>query len=255
MATPDQAFAAAIEAAVEAPVVASGPQASMPVFVPDAVAVLVAIRAAGHLVRPREVRCTGILDRPAGGWTRHHRARMVAAVSQGGQAWVGGHLVTEPVGAQRWLAWFPRPLGPHHALNMPSPAVPAIVARVPGLELVRAHLAVRAWQAEVLQAAGNLVRFEAGRTRLRRWVERGGETDDETARWATVVEVVGDDDQLVRGWAHGRRRATTARAIARRLEAMPWDDATSAAAVLDDVAVGDDGDLRWSVGRPQPIEH
>lgn len=255
MAPPDPSFAAAIEAVVEAPVVADGGGAPMSVFVPDAIAVLVAIRAAGHLVAPRAVRCTGILDRPAGGWTRHQRARLVAAVSEGGRAWVDGELVDEPVGAQRWLAWFPRPLGPHHALNMPSPAVAAIVAAVPGLDLVRAHLAMRAWQAELLQAAGNLVGLETGRRRLRRWVERGSRDDDESARWATVVEVVGDDDQLVRGWAHGRRRDATTLAIARRLTAMPWGDAPAAAAILDDMAVGDDGDLRWSVGRPQPIEH
>lgn len=254
MAAPDQPFVASIEALIEAQIVRGHDVEPMAVLLPDAVAVLLAIRAAGRLVVPGEVRATGILDRPGAGWTRRDRARLVSAVSGGGRAWLDGRFVDEPVGSRRWLAWFPRPLGPHHAINVPSPAVAEITRHVPGLHLVRAHLAVRTWQAELLQAAGNLARFEAGRRRLRAWVERGPRSDDGTVRWATVVEVLGDDDRLVRGWAHGTGRDQTTDALALQLADVAWGDAEGAAAILDALATGPACDLRWSVGQPSQIE-
>lgn len=229
-------------------------------MLPDVAAALVALRAVGHVERVREIRCTGILKRPDAGWSTFDRTRLVEAVCAGGQALIGGHFVDEPLGERRWLAWFPQPLGPHHAVNVPSPVVQLLAARVPGIQLVRCHLAVRAWQAELLQAMGNLAQFEAGRRRLRRWAARGSDDAGEDARWATVVEVLGDPDLLVRGWAHGtHRRATAAALVAHGAMTDPtanvMDVSTpqDAAHVLDAVAAETLLDLRWSVGTPAPI--
>jgi len=131
-------------------------------------------------------------------------------------------------------------------------------AQVHGVRLVRCHLAMRTWQAEALQAMANLAQFDTGRRWLQRWADRGPDRVDAQARWATVVEVLGDDDgtdvaRLVRGWAHGSRREATQAELA-RLVRDDWPaDADRAAATLDAVAVTPGLDLRWSVGTPTTV--
>lgn len=229
-------------------------------MLPDVAAALVALRAVGRVERVREIRCTGILKRPEPGWSTFDRTRLVDAVCGPGRALIDGRFVDEALGERRWLAWFPQPLGPHHAVSVPSPVVELLAVRVPEVQLVRCHLAARAWQAELLQAMGNLARFEGGRRRLRRWAARGTDDVGDDARWATVVEVLGDGDLLVRGWAHGtHRRATAAALMAHGLttegspDLMAVTTARDAGRVLDAVAAEPSLDLRWSVGTPAPI--
>lgn len=227
-------------------------------LVPDTVAALVAIRAAGNLRRPREIQATGMLARPGSGMPRQDRQRLVAAATAGGRAWIDGEMVDEDLGSRRWLAWFPRPTGPRHAVNVPSPVVEVLADQVPGVRLVRCHLAARAWQAEGLQALATLTQLDAGRRWAQRWAERGADEPDPTARWAVVVEVLGDDEggdgaRLVRGWAHGTGRSATAAALAHSL-ADGWpSDPDRAAGLLDAVAMTPGLDLRWSVGDPTTI--
>ncbi len=227
-------------------------------LMPDAAAALVAIRAAGNLRRPREIKATGMLARPGAGLPAQDRARLVAAATTGGRALVDGQMVEERLGSRRWLAWFPRPTGPRHAVNVPSPIVAVLADQIPGLRLVRCHLAVRAWQAEAIQTLANLVQLDAGRRWAQRWADRGAGVVDSTARWAVVVEVLGDDQggdgpRLVRGWAHGTDRAATAAALAGQLT-HGWPlDPDRAADILDAVAMAPGLDLRWSVGAPTTI--
>lgn len=219
----------------------------------DAVATLVALRSLDRVALPREVRATVLLERPRGGWAREDRSRLVDAASAPAVALVEGERIEEPLAASRWLAWFPRPLGPHHAVGMASPAVDWLAARCPQLRLVRMHVALRSWQAEAVQAMGNLGRTTRGSAWLQRWVARGGPLGDlpdgPAARWACVVEVVGAEDLLVRGWAHGADRP----GLAALLADGRADVATGgpAADALDSLA-GDEA-LRWSVADPAPI--
>ncbi|HKJ55774.1 MAG TPA: hypothetical protein VJ978_07275 [Nitriliruptoraceae bacterium] len=227
-------------------------------LLPDVAAALIAIRASGQLRRPREIRATGMLMDSGVDLPGADRRRLVAAATTGAGAWVDGAVVDEPLGSQRWLAWFPRPTGPRHAINVPSPIVARLGEQVHGVRLVRCHLAVRSWQAEALQAMANLARLDTGRRWLQRWADRGPDRVDAEARWATVVEVLGDDDgpddaRLVRGWAHGSRRGETQAELA-RLVGDDWpEEADRAATTLDSVAMTPGLDLRWSVGTPTVV--
>src|SRR5690606_16647002 len=109
-----------------------------------------------------EVRLTSLLTRPSSGWGRTDRQAAFTAMRHGANAIVGGEPVTERLAEHRWLAWFPRPVGPHHAVNVPSRAVAALPDLMPRLQLARAHLALHAWQAELLQAGANLARTRRG---------------------------------------------------------------------------------------------
>lgn len=217
----------------------------------DGVALLVALRCLERVPLPRQVRMTGMVRRPGGGWSRADRCRVVAALGTGALAVVDGAVVEEVTAGQRWLAWFPRPVGPHHAVNMPSPVVGELHDRDPDLQLVRAHLAVRSWQAELLQAMGNLAATQWGLARLQRWAAHGAPGPPRPSRWACVVEVVDVEGMLVRGWAYGSDRADAATMLAGTGAPAATGTGSEAADVLDELMAADG--LRWSVGQPTPI--
>lgn len=101
----------------------------------------------------------------------------------------------------RRLAWFPRPLGPRHAICAPG-AEPTLASSVlPSALTVRTYLAMPGWRAEAAQALARL----AARDRVRSWLARRLDrpVPVEAPRWACVVEVAGPDG-VVRAWANGR---------------------------------------------------
>lgn len=217
----------------------------------DEVAWLVALRCIQRVGAARRVRLTGLLARPAGGWSRGDRRRLVRAATAPVPAVVHGDRVEEPLASQRWLAWFPRPIGPHHAINVPSVVVDRVARRVAEVELVRAHLAVRSWRAELVQAMSTVARTDRGRGLLERWVAAGRTGPVPASRWACVIEVVDAEQLLIRGWAHGTDRAALATALADE-DPPSVSDGAVAAEVLDTLTDHGTG-LRWSVGTPAPL--
>ncbi len=221
------------------------------VTVPDGLGWLLAERAAERLAGVTHVRATGFVAGPRGAWDLPTRQQVATAIVDGAPAVVHGRATVERVAERRWLAWFPRPVGPRHAINVGGPSVVAL-ARRPGLELVRSHLVVRSWQAELLQATANLARTGIGTGLVERWVERGRDVDDAAVRWACVVEATAHDRELVRAWAHGWAPIATAAALVDRLgpDVAETADVRDTRAVLDDVTRATDS--RWSLTGPHP---
>lgn len=196
------------------------------------------------------------------GATPRERAELVGAVAEPMTVLVDGRAATERIAETRRLAWFPRPVGPHHAVTTPGTPWRTVPHVVPGVHTVRSAVALRSTAAELLQGLGNLARTRWGRGLLDRLAARPG-PDRGTAgeRWALVVEVADDVGTLVRGWAYGHDRhdvtARIAAALAPRVataDANPsgrpvgavelWDPEE----LLDDLAA--ETDLRWSVTDP-----
>lgn len=179
-------------------------------------------------------------------------------------ALVDGELRSEPIGEQRRLAWFPRPVGPAHAASVPGGEALSVPRHVPGVDTVRTYVALTGWRSELLQFTGNLARFEAARERLTRRIARVrppmGEQRRAAIRWAAVAEANGQDG-VARAWAYGRDpyRLTAAGALAcvelLRDAACPSGLISPAelcppAELLDRLTVRTD--LRWSISRPDP---
>ncbi len=171
----------------------------------------------------------------------------------------GGQWVQEAVAERRRLAWFARPVGPHHAATVPAPEVHTIPRHQPSARLVAGHLAMATWQAELLQAVGGLAGGDGVGLRLRRWVARPGRRAPvEDARWAVVAEASGPRG-VARAWANGRDPSgTTGEVVARLADAVLAGGTRGVPApsellapdeLLDGLA--DDGVLRWAVIRPQ----
>lgn len=227
--------------------------------VPDTLGWLLALRAAERLDGATHVRLTGHVASP-GGWDEPTRRRVASAARDGAMAVVDGVPVTERVAERRWLAWFPRPVGPRHAVNLGGPSV-ARLADLPDIRLVRAHLTASSWRAELLQAAANLAGSRVGDRLLERWVARGRKVVDADVRWACVVEVTVDERQLVRAWAHGWAPVATGVVLAEVLGppatppegAVASDPATAPSLhprdVLDRLATRTD--MRWSLAAPE----
>lgn len=231
------------------------------VDVGDAVGVLLLTRAQERLDRVTHARFTTFREGSRGGWDAASRRRLVDTLADGAPAVVDGSPVRERLAERRWLAWFPRPFGPHHAINVSGEAVGWTAARCPGIRVVRTHLAARSWQAEVLQAAGPFAATGWGGRRLRGWVARGERLEDDQVRWACVVEVTRDERDLVRAWAWGRGPVAAGSALATTAGATldePWEAgmpaptlaAGDARRLLD--ALAGAGVLRWSVTGPDP---
>ena len=199
--------------------------------------------------------------------TPRERADLVEAWVTPMDVLVDGRMVTERIAEQRRLAWFPRPVGPHHAVAVPGTHARSLPGVVPGLQTVRTALALPSSIAEVVQAGGNLARWGRGRDLVRRLAARPGRGSDSTTqeRWALVVEVVTEAGDLVRGWAYGHdRHGVTAEVVAllgHRLvdpaRAVPAGlvgatQVVPAEHLLDALAARTD--LRWSVTEPAPTD-
>lgn len=208
------------------------------------------------------------------------RAELAALLGQDFPTWHHGAEGRAHLAEERRLAWFARPVGPHHAAAVPAPEVLTIPRHVPSARTVRGHLAVPTWQAEVLQAAGNLAARPGPGGRLRRWVAGegrwvAGEVGDrpaagvpgvpapgvrDTARWAVVAEAAGERG-VARAWANGTGLVGLAGAVlavlARSLlddGAVPSGTPAPAELVAPDVLLDELAgrvDLRWSVIHPE----
>lgn len=181
-------------------------------------------------------------------------------------ALLDGHEVDEPLGEHRRLAWFPRPIGPHHAAAIPGAEMVTVARHLPGVATVRTYAAISGWRAELLQFTGNLAGIAAGRRRLVRRLERPVSADTVARRadrrWACVAEASGTAG-IARAWAYGRgpERLTgrAAAVVAQRLAAGGIPTGVRApselgppARLLDDLALRTD--LRWSLSRPdEPV--
>lgn len=224
--------------------------AATSVVVPDALGWLLARRGLDRLPGATDVRITSHVADPRQRWDQPTRAGVAQAARSGAPAVVEGRAVVERLAERRWLAWFPRPVGPHHAVNVGGASV-GLIAERPGLSLVRSHLTAVSWKAEVLQAAANLAGTTVGDRLLDGWVDRGAGIIDDEVRWACVVEVADPSRRPVRAWSNGWAPRATAAALAARLpvsrsarsvrDADPRD-------LLD--AMARDTGLRWSVTTP-----
>ncbi len=181
---------------------------------------------------------------------------------------VDGRTVDEPPGAERRLAWFPRPVGPSHAAGVPGGEVLTVPLHLPGARTVRTYEAVPSWRAEWLQAEANLARTAWGRRRLARWLARErpvpGQASLAGRRWGCVVEAT-DGVTLVRAWAYGHDPVQVTAELGALLVTRLADAASEASTgspgagpvapsqvtqpsgALDHLAVRTD--LRWSVNR------
>jgi hypothetical protein len=165
--------------------------AAQAVTAPTAVHVCYAFPSAGGLLRA------------ASGGTRHAFAELLGEPAL---SVVDGTIVDELPGESRRLAWFPRPVGPVHAAGVPAPEPLTVPRHVPSVRTVRTYLALSSWRAELLQAAGGIARWEAGRRRLaQRLTRRRGAPAParrDATRWACVAEAAGDEG-VARAWAYG----------------------------------------------------
>lgn len=216
---------------------------------------------------PREVHVAytlpdrGALLADASAGRRRSAARELTAPTL---ALVDGELRREPIGEQRRLAWFPRPVGPAHAASVPGGEAITVPDHVPGVHTVRTYVALTGWRSELLQFAGNLARFESARDRITGRVERPrpamGPGRRGAIRWAVVAEANGRGG-VARAWAYGRDpyRLTAAAALGcvQRLLADPTLTGAPSPAGLGPPGelldhLSSRTDLRWSISRPDP---
>ena len=182
----------------------------------------------------------------------------------GGVAYRDGELVEEGFAERRRLAWFPKPVGPHHAAGFPG-CEPLMVPRhVPSVRDVGTYFALPSALAEAGQFTARLARFEPVQDVVRRLLTLGpqhpSESTREGTRWGCVAEVRGEDGRIGRAWAYGHDiYGFTAEMMALAAERLAAGDSRSvgasapaevfpAAEVLDELAVVTD--LRWSVREP-----
>lgn len=196
------------------------------------------------------------------GASPRERAHLWQAVAEPVRALVDGEVVTERIAEDRRLAWFPRPVGPHHAVAVPGTHWRTLPRVVPSLASVRTALALRSSSAEVLQAIGNLARY---RPRDDGWPpvvpRRAADRGTARERWAVVAEVATAGGDLARGWAYGwDRHEMTAQVVSAaattvlgrpdprlRPGLVGGVELLGTAPLLDDLAARTD--LRWSVTR------
>lgn len=218
----------------------------------------VAVEEVGDPARAAEAHVAYGLPGGAGAWRDVGptvRTAVVDAVLGGGEARVDGVRCPEAVAVGRRLAWFPRPVGPAHAVAVPGLEVDA-VRDVP---TVRTWAAVGSIRAEVLQA----IAARPAEGRVGRWLRRRaarpvrGSTAD--LRWAVVAELRDDGGGVVRAWANGTDPVRlTGLLLAHAAAGVAAGDGTPTSVVdlappratLD--ALADHGVLRWSVARPTP---
>ncbi|MEX0953294.1 MAG: NAD(P)H-binding protein [Nitriliruptoraceae bacterium] len=223
---------------------------------------LLARRAGDAAVEPREVHVTYHVGGPARSRRVSAGTRRSVAEAVGRPSWafVDGELVDELIAQERRLAWFPRPVGPRHAVGIPG-GEPLIVPRyLPTVRTVRTYLAMASWRAEILQALSGATRVAWVRRRVRAHLvqPRADPSTQERAstRWAVVAEASGARG-VARGWAHGHDvyglSAVTAVLAAERVGAAEPGlrspaELGDAGDLLDELARR--SDLRWSLVRP-----
>jgi short subunit dehydrogenase-like uncharacterized protein len=205
---------------------------------------------------------SGGLLRVASAGTRRTAATML---DRPGVALDRGELIEERIAEARRLAWFPRPVGPHHAAGIPGGEAISVPRHVLGVRTVRTYLAMPGWQAEATQVLGAAARWGPLRRRLTAVLERGSGGPSEerrrTTRWGCVAEARGRDG-VARAWAYGHDLyGLTATAMVVVGEALV--EGGVGAGVVPPAAVGAPGevldriaarsDLRWSVSRPDPL--
>lgn len=190
-----------------------------------------------------------------------HRS-MVAVAGRPQSVVVGGERAQERLGEARRLAWFPKPVGPHHAAGTPGLEPLTLPRRRPGLKTVRTYVAMPTWQAEAAQFLGNVVRSGRVRDLLVRVTEGRsggpGEADRAATRWACVAEASGTDG-IARAWAYGHDiygfTATSSVLLTQCLGlgsvrgVVGPADVDDPRHLLDELA--DRTDLRWSLVRPR----
>ncbi|MCC5948126.1 MAG: hypothetical protein JJT89_06685 [Nitriliruptoraceae bacterium] len=205
---PDQAHLRSLRAEVTA-------QADSPVVVPGAglqpaLGLLLAALAADATGDPVDVAVTYALPDdawPVSGAGPARRRVAARELTDPPEVLEDGTLLVEPLAEHRRLAWFPRPVGPRHAVAIPGTEPQLLADALPSLRTARTYLALPGWRAEWLQFAGNLARWEPTRRRLVARLERPSDRDGEEharqRRWACVVEARGAAG-VARAWAYGR---------------------------------------------------
>lgn len=225
--------------------------------------------AAGAVTDPRAVHIAHtLLDRVGMWWgipSPGARAELAEALSRPFPAQDHGTWVEESPAQARRLAWFPRPVGPAHAVAVPSCEPLAVVQGLPSLEEARCYEAMPSWRAEALQMLAGMTRWEAAGRRIAARITRprpeAGPARRHAMRWAAVAEGAGAEG-VARAWANGRDpldvTAATAALLARRLceggapaGVVGAAEVVDAATLLDGLAVT--CDLRWSVVRPPDL--
>lgn len=193
------------------------------------------------------------------------RASLAAGIGRPLLALVDGHLEEERTAEERRLAWFPRPVGPHHAAAIPGGEPLTVPRHLPGIRTVRTYLAMPSWRAELTQFSANASRWEAARRRVVGRLERDRPAPSATRRaglrWAVVAEVA-DGDAVARAWANGHDpyevAAQAAVAVAERILVDGAPAGVLAPAQVSDPRQLLDGlsaatDLRWSLVRPDDV--
>jgi len=230
---------------------------------------LLSALACGALDRPREVHVTYLIrgrGRLPGYMTSGTRVSVGEVIGEPAVAVVGGAVVEEGLAEQRRLAWFPKPVGPHHAAGFPGAEPLTVPRHVEGLRTVRTYIAIPTAAAELAQAVGGLAAGSELVRRGVRWVLRASDRDPTPAQrgkvaWACVAETLDEDGTVARAWASGRDiYAFTAHCLAVMAQALA--DATGVsgvlapAEVLDPTAaldeLADRAGIRWSIKRPTP---
>lgn len=173
-----------------------------------------------------------------------------------------GEVREEGFGETRRLAYFPRPVGPRHAVALPGTEMFSVARGFADVSTIRTYLAMPSWMAEVAQASSLLGRFTSTRsalTRLATGLPEPSERARRAVQFAVVAEAHGDDG-VVRAWMTGHDvygfTAHAMTTIAGRLAAGPAhlgvqgpsmvSDAESTADELSKVA-----DIRWGVIAPE----
>ncbi len=262
---PDPGHAPAVEAELAAAAADAGvtvlPGVGPDLVPGDALAAL----AADAVVGPREVHVSFAVPSSGGlgaALTRGGRTAWARTWLEPGPAFDAGRVVTERIGEVRRLAWFPRPVGPAHAVGIPGALAWSVPRRVPGVRTVRTYLAMPGWRAELVQLTGAAARRPAVRAWLQRRLDGRPPADAATlaeVRWAGVAEARGRDDEVARAWANGHDPvAVAAAAVAVLVGELvdgrapagvhPPTGVLDAATLLDRLAGR--SPLRWSVVRP-----
>jgi short subunit dehydrogenase-like uncharacterized protein len=179
---------------------------------------------------------------------------------------VDGTLREETYLSERRLAWFPRPVGPHHAAGTGGSEPFTIPRHVSGLLTVRSYTAIPTWQAEGAQLIGAAAdRLPGARRLLQRALSAGPEGPSERSRTAAKMACVaeaatpGAEPRVARAWMSGRDiygfTATSMVLLAERiLDGEPAAgviapaEVDAPAALLDELASR--ADLQWGVITP-----